>query len=80
MAVCVSPRFGLFPAVLNCRGVCAFFGLIVLSHGAAEVMAATMDRLLSNVIGFELLPERWDIDTLEDIRRHAPELLRDLPG
>ena len=48
--------------------------------GTAEVMAATMDRLLSNVIGFELLPERWDIDTLEDIRRHAPELLRDLPG
>lgn len=47
--------------------------------GTPDVMGATMDRLLSNMISFELLPERWDIDTLEDIRRHGPELLKDLP-
>lgn len=44
--------------------------------GTSDVLGATMDRLLSNMISFELLPERWDIDTLEDIHRHAPELLK----
>ena len=48
--------------------------------GTADVMGATMDKLLSNMISFELLPERWDIDTVDDIRRHAPELLDDLPA
>ncbi len=48
--------------------------------GTADVMGATLDQLLSNMISFELLPERWDIDTLDDIRRHAPELLHELPG
>lgn len=46
--------------------------------GTAEVMGATLDRLLSNMISFELLPERWDIDTLDDIRRHAPALLDEI--
>lgn len=44
--------------------------------GTGEVMGATLERLLSSMISFELLPERWDIDTLEDIQRHAPELLQ----
>lgn len=44
--------------------------------GTVDVMGTTMDRLLTNMISFELLPERWDIDTLEDIHRHAPELLK----
>ena len=44
--------------------------------GTGDVMAATMDALLSNMISFELLPERWDIDTLADIERYAPELLQ----
>lgn len=48
--------------------------------GTPDVMGATMDKLLSNMISFELLPERWDIDTLDDIKRYAPELLKELPA
>lgn len=43
--------------------------------GTADVMAATLQVLLSNMISFEILAERWDIDTLDDIHRNAPELL-----
>lgn len=46
--------------------------------GTAEVMGATLNVLLEKKTDFELLAERWDIDTLADIHRHAPELLHGL--
>jgi len=46
--------------------------------GTSDVMAATLKVMLENMMNFELLGERWDIDTLADIQRHAPELLHGL--
>ncbi|RLP54521.1 MAG: glycosyltransferase [Ketobacter sp.] len=46
--------------------------------GTADVMGTTLDIMLANGIGFHLLPEQWDIDTLDDLRKHAPDLLQQL--
>lgn len=46
--------------------------------GTSDVMAATLDVMLEKMMSFELLAERWDIDTLADIHHHAPELLHGL--
>jgi rSAM/selenodomain-associated transferase 1 len=46
--------------------------------GTADVMAVTLDIMLANGIGFHILPEQWDIDTLDDLKKHAPELLKQL--
>ena len=50
-----------------------------IEWGVSTVLQATVDRAEQSGKRVGLLDERWDIDTLEDIQRHAPELLLGLP-
>ncbi len=43
--------------------------------GTSDVMGATLATLLNLTVSFEVMQDRWDIDTLADIQKHAPELL-----
>lgn len=43
--------------------------------GTADVMAITLERLLASGTGFQVLSERWDIDTKEDLEQHLPHWL-----
>ena len=46
--------------------------------GTPRVLSETLLALRQLAVSFVLLPCRWDIDTLEDIRQYAPELLSGL--
>lgn len=43
--------------------------------GTPEVMGLTLERLFSGGVGFHVLSDRWDIDTLDDLQHHLPEWL-----
>lgn len=46
--------------------------------GTGDVMALTMERLLSESIPFQIMSEQWDIDTVDDLKRDAPDMLENL--
>ena len=43
--------------------------------GTPDVMGMTLERLFSGGVGFHILAERWDIDTLQDMQQHLPDWL-----
>ncbi|RLT92595.1 TIGR04282 family arsenosugar biosynthesis glycosyltransferase [Ketobacter sp.] len=43
--------------------------------GTPAVMGITLERLFSSGVGFHVLADRWDIDTLEDLQQHLPDWL-----
>lgn len=43
--------------------------------GTSAVMGMTLERLFTAGVGFHILSDRWDIDTLEDLKQHLPEWL-----
>ena len=43
--------------------------------GTPEVMGLTLERLFTGGVGFHVLSDRWDIDTLDDLKQHLPEWL-----
>ncbi|MBA53336.1 MAG: hypothetical protein CMK89_02670 [Pseudomonadales bacterium] len=43
--------------------------------GTPEVMGFTLERLFTAGVGFHVLSDRWDIDTLDDLKRHLPDWL-----
>lgn len=46
-----------------------------ISWGTCEVMSQTLCRLNHAKVKYGLLDVRWDIDTLDDLERYAPQLL-----
>lgn len=45
-----------------------------IAWGTDEVMSQTLSRLKLAEVNYDLLESRWDIDTLEDLERYAPQL------
>ena len=43
--------------------------------GTNEVMGHTLERLLSRGLGFHILGERWDVDTVQDVLTYIPDWL-----
>lgn len=48
--------------------------------GTNQVLARTLEILGLNAIPHRTLPAQWDIDTVADLKRHAPEWLQRLEG
>lgn len=46
-----------------------------ISWGSDRVLSETVSILKTLPVSFSLLPDRWDIDTLEDVKRFAPNLV-----